>query len=375
MFNPINKVCAIWLNVKGVNHLAQKYRTLIKSRATALKLISLDKAKLSLHPMPDFTSERRDMHTFTEFEAVLGPSERRYFGQGYRLTEYKLSELICTDDRVVGRARVTYPLNWSQKNGQDPRNSHLSTIDATILAQRMTEFYLLSKPRLALPQISTASIERMVISAGAKPLEEIDTVPLSTVRTDTTDHSDAWSTTSLTHKIGSMTVQTLVRHRTPPTAPAPLDTTHLEESLNEPERDLFRNTVHNGTVQENQNTTDSITCELLTTPTPGHAVGLESSYWPQATLVDRLVLAGQMAQVLIYRRLQTDRDATDTLWMRKVEISLDRQHALPLSATSTMAVEQDQQLKVGEATYRSIKVCAQNTLGATVKASLALKTA
>ena len=46
--------------------------------------------------------------------------------------------------------------------------------------------------------------------------------------------------------------------------------------------------------------------------------GLEAAYWPSATLVDALVLTGQLGQVLLYAAAGLDRDQADTLWMRRM---------------------------------------------------------
>ncbi|MCW5235657.1 AvrD family protein [Verminephrobacter eiseniae] len=111
---------------------------------------------------------------FKEIEEVLGSSHERYFGSKYLQTKQIFRKSSCTkiSDREVefsGTGSVVFPSIWSVKNSkiQEP---HLSSIDAI-------EFAMQVVPEIhaefgGVRDISYGQIIRLEIVAGTNPLKE-----------------------------------------------------------------------------------------------------------------------------------------------------------------------------------------------------------
>jgi hypothetical protein len=115
-----------------------------------------------------------------------------------------------------------------------------------------------------------------------------------------------------------MTVSMTVRHEPPGSSPGvclPLRD-HLQKR---PQSDLFRRTAHaSSDIRIADSLSEVSAVHRLRPAADAPAEGLGSAYWPSPTVADAIVLSSQMAQVLIYHRQGVPREATRTLWMRRV---------------------------------------------------------
>lgn len=258
----------------------------------------------------DLTHSRR-------LEHYLGPSAQRYFGGGYRRTVYALGRFGVQAEGetrgVATSAQVIYPTDWSFKDGV-ARQPHLSTVDALVLAAAGVRSALTTVGGLDEQQVRGAWFSDLTIKAGARPTTDLDQVP---VRCDIvrSRHDAEGRSTTLRLKIGTFRVGTVVRH---PSAFA--ETVEVPLAGTEPYSTVFRQARHQSRITQIDHELATMECvhqvEVAAGLTPGE--GIEAAYGPQPTLIDSLVLAGQMMQVLIATVDGVSRAASGNLWMRHI---------------------------------------------------------
>ncbi|MFZ4893340.1 AvrD family protein [Plantibacter sp. Mn2098] len=321
-------------------------------------------------------SERIPMYPtpHDDFERRLGPSHRRYFGAGYRKTEYRVPVLARTDDdTLTGVAAIDYASDWSSKASSE-RKPHASTVDATVLAGHAAERALQSLIGLSPAEVRRAWIERIDVRAGAKPLESTSEVPLSITRTDTGEvQDDAVGTplqTTLQCRIGTFQVALVVRHPVPesPDTSRPTSFTDGRPST------AYRGTTHTSTITRLSIEDQLVACthHAVADPMLRDDAALESAHDPIVGMIDRLVLAGQMAQVLIYATDGVDRDTTANLWMRRATIIAEppAQFAAA-SVDSTLRVSQRRSFARDGGSVRTVDVVIDDLFGVHIESSLA----
>lgn len=123
-------------------------------------------------------------------EDVLGPSQGRFFGDGYRGVRHVLETAPETTEHAGAEwlARVSYPPNWSKDEAGISRRPHLSTVDAVVLPLKALD--ALDVEESDPSRLTTAHVSRIDLRAGSEPWFELDSVPLS-IRRSETDESPA----------------------------------------------------------------------------------------------------------------------------------------------------------------------------------------
>jgi hypothetical protein len=300
------------------------------------------------------------------FEQILGPAARRYFGDGYRRTLYSIHDFQVEESRAHAVAHVEYPASWSTKTNATRLVPHLSTIDAAILATRMTQVLLERTPGLNAEQIGRAWIRSLSIRSGRSPVEALVTVPIE-ARVVASYAEDGVLVTEFDQWIGGMIVAVSVVHERGENHPGERVTNTWPVG---PMTDLFRRTEHRTSIEHLDIESGVLVCRHHLIPQPTAAEGLESAYWPAPTLVDCLVLAGQMAQVLIYESDEVDRDATSTLWMRRASFTATSPAERTKSTTAKMAVIDHRTMHREGRTVNSVRVTMPSLFGVSVEASL-----
>lgn len=249
------------------------------------------------------------------FDDVLGPAATRYFGHGYRRTGYAVTGARTPSDDVgthlEARADVHYPTDWSLKGGSG-RQPHLSTVDALVLSARVVEVALLQALRLSPSEVARSWLRTLSIRTGAAPVRDLDAVPI-TCRLVGTESSATGLGTTMAMKVGSFTVDALVDHPQPAGGP--------DAAVPDPEAPYwhgFRETDHHGSVALVDTERRAIECVTIATAPPGASAGLEGAYGPQPTLIDTLVFAGQMLQILVCATDGRTREESGNLWLRRI---------------------------------------------------------
>lgn len=256
----------------------------------------------------------------TGFDVLLGPAGRRYFGTGYRGVDYGFADTRVRAGRVAATAAVSYPRGWSLKESEPERKPHLGTLDTVVLAAGAAEALLAGAVGLDAGRIRRSWVESLDIRAGTAPFEELARVPveLSVAQSSPGPGSDLVRT-SVGGRIGGMSVSMTLCHEPPGQAPAAGTPAGGGLIRLRPQSDLFRGTEHASSGIRIAEGLDEVTAvHRLRPATDAVAEGLGAAHWPSPTAVDAIVLSSQMAQVLIYRRQGLSREATRTLWMRRV---------------------------------------------------------
>ncbi|MBU4213383.1 MAG: hypothetical protein KJ792_01855 [Actinobacteria bacterium] len=265
-----------------------------------------------------------------DLDAHLGPARSRFFGSGYRRVRYSLADLHAAGPagRAAGWARVTYPSDWSAKKGV-ARTAHLGTGDALVLTYVMAEAALRTLG-LDDDQVARAWFERIAVRAGTRPVTDLDRVAV-TVSTAASTPSDGAGPalsdgvrTDVECRVGSLVATAVLRHETPSGGPRTWQEAHDLLARGSVGGELFARTGHRTRIVDLDVAGGSIRSEHLLDPAPERpGGGIEAAYWPSATVMDALVLTGQLGQVLIYAAAGVDRDSADTLWMRRMTFELD----------------------------------------------------
>lgn len=262
-----------------------------------------------------------------DLDARLGPAASRYFATGYRRIGHRVEHLAAVDDGpapATGSARVHYPSDWSAKNGV-ARAPHLSTLDALVLTYGVVEGYL-RVLGLDDDQVARAWFERVSVRAGARPQTDLGDVRLELRAAPLpSDLPPAdGSRSALECRVGQLVVVVVVRHEAPAGPGTGWDEATRQLARRSVGGALFRRTGHRTRITELDLTEQQVRSEHWLDPVAERPDGgLEAAYWPSATLVDALVLTGQLGQVLLYSAAGIDRDQADTLWMRRMTFEVD----------------------------------------------------
>ncbi|MFF2389356.1 AvrD family protein [Agromyces sp. NPDC058104] len=312
--------------------------------------------------MPNITTEADG------FERLLGPASSRYFGSGFRRTRYEIDTLRIGDPgdaQASAVGRVHYPDDWSIKAGTGSLTPHLSTVDAAILSAKMMETTL-AVIGLSAGQIGEAWVDSMSIRAGARPLESLAAVPLNTRLSAQTQGDDDVSTT-FESRIGSLAVTARIRHARP-SGPARYPS---EVDMEGPLSSYYQTTQHQTRLDDLDVDQQTIRCHHAVLPGVGRGHGLESRFWPAPTLIDCLVLAGQMAQSLIYAIEHVNRTETSNLWMRRASFEASAPNDRMTRSDAIMRLIDRTSMSRGDRPLSGVTVEVPNLFGVRVTAALA----
>lgn len=259
--------------------------------------------------------------TLGSLDDRLGARQARYFGDGYRQVRHRLQRLRyeSASARLIGDATVQYGRCWSVK-GQQAQGAHLSSVDAIVLAAALAEGYLRAAFALDDEDLAHSWVSRIDVRAGAQPLTDLQGFEVTCERAG--DAVDAG--TVFDCRIGPLNVRLEIAHRSVGLlvreggAVADVVFTHGVYG------DLHKRSglpVHSVSVDR-----DSQQCVArVTAATPEeNARGLEAAFRGSARIIDAVVLVAQMAQVLLYEMDGLTRAESETLWMRRITISVAR---------------------------------------------------
>lgn len=295
-----------------------------------------------------------DVTALGNLETVLGPRSTRYFGSGYRDVRHEfLNETNLTVHGAETVARIIYPSTWSLDTQGNSREPHLSTIDAFLLPIKLLGMQ---------EQNPELFVTRFNLRASSGAWTDLEHVPVSLRLSGTALPN------SFQFRVGNIRGSfELSRVATA------LSTRKLQKHLNVyddfyrailPETQLLRYNEATATLQAEHQ------FQLCSDYNQIPPKGIESAYWPSLTVVDYLVLMGQLSQALLELRYQTGRSGT--LWMRRVSLSMgNKPQPLNQPMTSAMTIVRDKYLQRAGRKIRDIAVEAVTSSGALLRADLA----
>ncbi|MFZ2172541.1 MAG: AvrD family protein [Rhodococcus sp. (in: high G+C Gram-positive bacteria)] len=257
---------------------------------------------------------------------VLGAADHRYFGRGYKNVNHDLIDLDLgrstapgTEHRAV--AVLDYPRRWSEK-GSKELAPHVSSIDTVALAAALLEAALGYTRRLDPDEQAQVWVSHAKVSAGTRPEEDLHRVPVSAVVTGVEQLPAGTVATTATFRVGQLRGTMTLIH------PAGAGEQHRGGTDRVPGPSaqvlpfyLGGYKSHTLTARDLTVDSDSVTAtveiDIDTTTTFG---GAETA-WPRSvSVIDAVLGAAQLSQVLLYRLDGVDRTTSNTLWMRKLEL-------------------------------------------------------
>lgn len=300
----------------------------------------------------------------------LGPGERRYFGSGFRRVRHRLERIHVSSrgesSEVTARASVSYPADWSAKGTGTDLVPHLSSIDTLVLGAQLAEILLGHLYGLDTGARSRMWLRSVRLRAGVHPEEDLDRLAVHGVAcsAESVRVSDGVLATPIRFRIGSMELCSEVQHEAgggyrPDSAEARHPS--AAEALGDlPRRyfaELFRHRGHRVTRLTVDREAGRVDATVHITPALGESdllsTGIEAAYAPSASMIDAITVMGQLAQVLLYELDGIGRGDSDTLWLRRADLStclplraLD--HAFPVHAR----IEDSRVLSIADDTWR-----------------------
>ncbi|MBT2532258.1 hypothetical protein J7E83_08990 [Arthrobacter sp. ISL-48] len=284
---------------------------------------------------------RSAIESYASIDDILGDGRHRFFSQGYKSTNPQLHDLRVTHTEsgstLTASARLAMRGVWSVK-GDSEQTPHLGTTDVIVLACRMAEAMLAS--RYSPEILPKAHLESVTISGGNEPVE--GTLGHLECRA-TLQRTTEGSTSVLRCTVASMTATLEVAH---PSAELGL------ASVQSPSEEALVGSAgtrpYGGLWAERQVSLS----DVLLDPEDGtaHALlsfsqdpslnkadrrGLEAAYFQALSAVEYFVATLQLGQVLLYRLDAVNREDSNTLWMRKTRITLDRPRSNMTDAPGT----------------------------------------
>lgn len=341
-----------------------------------LKHQAADEHRAGDRPEPESGSE--------DFDEYLGPADQRYFGSGYRRVKHQILELAirCDPDgsaALAGMGAALYPHDWSNDAAGVPRKPHLSTIDALVMSVSMAEEHLRRVDGLSEAQLGAAWLVEIDVKAGAQPWDQLDNIPLFCRRTSL-DRSGTSAESAFKAKVGAMSVVVRLRHDFPVLDDAAARQGERGKGVRNascPGRALegrYRETGHKSSVRlievDGEVVMDST--HRIAPRGQSRPEGLESSYWPSVTVIDCLVIASQMAQVLIFAAPSVSRSTASNLWMRRARFTAKRPPQAGTYAAAVLRITGERSFDRGkEGSLHSVDVECSNLFGIAASASLA----
>ncbi|MEV5387740.1 AvrD family protein [Streptomyces sp. NPDC052721] len=280
---------------------------------------------------------------------VLGPRERRFFGEGFKRAEHRVWHVSVAPGpdqtaRADARVSVRYPPDWSRKGDADQR-PHLSTVDVLVIGAQLSEVHLAHVLGLSPDQRARAVLQRVRIKAGTSPVEE-DLADFAAtaqlVATGPSGQAAGLFVSTVECVVGTLRMRCEIRHEAGVPNQAPGSYASLRDLLGDPRPRLFGEgfTARRQFVEDvvvDPRTREAAAAVRVTTrqDVPSPAAGLEGAHHDRASAIDAFVIGLQLGQVLLYALDDVPRARSNTLWMRETVLQLDPLRA-PLPATSTV---------------------------------------
>lgn len=289
---------------------------------------------------------------YEPLDLLLGPADERYFGSGYREVKYTAVGGLL-GGRLEGAGVVVYPQGWSVGAGRQRRTPHLSSIDAVVLSLILLEKCSASHE---LSDLFVASIE---LRAGARPWEKLDAVPLQL------DVESTRATLEVCGLVGNIHVRITLALRENPT-----DVATDGESVYGV---LFQTTRSESVVCNGAQDGSFVGRHQVIVDSSRKPHGIEAFAWPGPTVLDYLVLLGQMTQALVYTSAGLSRSTAGPLWMRtmRVERSAPPEGGSESEFGSNAQIARDRLLIRSGTRVHDVKVNATTTTGVRAMSTLA----
>ncbi|MFF4854651.1 AvrD family protein [Streptomyces rubiginosohelvolus] len=291
--------------------------------------------------------------TYPSADTALGHRDSRFFGEGFKRVTHALTSISVEKDTIEATAGIRTPGTWSKK-GDSHQRPHLSTLDAMLLGAQLTGLYTAHSFN---HDNSGFSVTAVKVRAGNTPDEEqLDHFPVTARHLSTKDTPRGKETVMECHT-GSMTVTVTARH----------NGTHTPDQPGHyPLPEHLPGTWNNAPYGADHHTRSQLLTDLAVDPQALTASGkLTINGQPRdgqhVTAIDLFVSVLQLAQVLLYDLDGLDRASSNTLWMRRTDITPGlSQETSPASQRLAIRLEDCKQLLTKEGTWRAARIHADH---------------
>jgi hypothetical protein len=318
--------------------------------------------------MPEFSPQSI---RYRSIDDVLGSASGRYFGDGHRQVYHHLRSLemkACEPGLgiVAGKAKVAYPAGWSVKIPGTELRPHLSSIDALVLALGLAECCVACPRGLDSGQRRRMWVRSVRMRAGSVPVTELSDVPVQARVSHAEPHplSLCGSTSAVDCRVGAIKVNCGIEHElgyprylAPFTAGAGellgrLDGRYYGDGYKLTEREISDLRVDPGGGR----------VEALVRVAERYGndgAGIDAAYRPALSPVDGIVIAAQLAQVLIYTVDGLHREGTSTLWMRHFSMNVKTPYQ-PITNPfiTSLSIVRSRLASLGGMTWRTVDLSA-----------------
>lgn len=300
------------------------------------------------------------MHHFDgrPLKEILGKESGRYFGSGHRHIRHTVSQVAEHVDgdriRLSAVKQAIYPPRWSLDAAGDPREVHLSSIDAISLALKTIS--LCENTNRGAWWEGPFDVTGFSVVAGRVATTDVGSVTIGI----TTDHGGPLvSTKSLRARIGGLNVdlECAPSRARPGAAEAAPGLTHAAAG------DSIQMSSHVDRV-------DLVDGHLETSHSVTSSQAGYSAAPPRLDAVDELVMFGQLAQVLIYAVNDTSRSAVPNLWLRRASVSRTPAPSGGQARFSARtSVRRNAEVVIGGRTLRDVRLVSTSEHGASASAA------
>lgn len=282
---------------------------------------------------------------------LLGPADERYFGAGYREVAHNVSGAML-GNTIRGTGVVVYPQDWSIGSGGRRRTPHLSSVDAVVLPVLLLEKCM---PSHQLGDLFVSSIE---LRAGTRAWEKLENVPLQTEVS-----SAGGGRLDVCGVVGNIRVRiALTRHDAPVSVATGGQSVYGRLFQTTRSESLVRNGAVGGSL------TGRHRMHFDGEREPG---GIEAFAWPGLTVLDYLVLLGQMTQALVYTSAGVLRSTAGPLWMRTMRVERSAPPGSDTAFDSVAQIVRDRLLVRSGKRVHDVKVSASAATGVCAMSTLA----
>lgn len=287
---------------------------------------------------------------FECIDEILGPKEDRFFGKGFGKVIHNISDIniksnflgeyitvndmkVKVDSNIKGyvqaKGTLAYPNDWSQKSEDVELKPHLSSIDALILSAQLNEIYLIHRYNLDDTERRKMWLRRCTITAASCPQENLSSFDIYTLHIESKELSESvCSNISIFEShIGALTVRSEIEH---PSKSICTENIHFNRSidiLGDPSKRYYGNaykfsehTINKVKINTKDETVESLINIKQTDNKSLQSDGIEAVYRPSISMIDCIILSGQIAQAFLYSLDDVSRAESNTLWMRTVTI-------------------------------------------------------
>ncbi|WGD37206.1 AvrD family protein [Lysinibacter sp. HNR] len=321
------------------------------------------------------------IHSYKTFDECLGDRSTRYFGHGYKSVQQSISNLTIDHEssRVSGYAHVDYQVGWSQKRTETPLNPHLSSIDGVIIAVTLCEAFMIHAFGMHDEELQKAWVNKINVRAGTKPLTTLHQFAVEGQHVSSDNITETETVSLFACAIGTFKITLQIQHKTLSSTVQNKALEAYPQSMTSSQRiygDLYKQTDYVSHRVHLDPAARTAAARLsLMEPDTAERSGLEASYRTSSLIIGAIIVAAQLSQVLLYKIDGLSREETDTLWMRKFDITVAQpQQDENKSAEVLLHARQAQVLDLRNlGVWRISDVAIENFCGASVRGSLAYR--